>query len=90
LRIFSTFPSLVGNTTVTTWCVRSCPRQGPPGGVHAAVQEALLDGHQQMVGQDTEKDMRLACAFSKWWKMGRSSSGLFIARKAASTRVSKM
>src|SRR5437879_5249070 len=40
------------------WCA-----QGPPGGVHAAIQEALLDGYQQMVSQDTEKDMRLRALF---------------------------
>src|SRR5207248_6214596 len=37
--------------------------QGPPGGVHTAIQEALLDGYQQMVGQDTEEDMRLRALF---------------------------
>ena len=56
--------SLLGRQHHRDYLVRAqLSAQGPPGGVHAAVQEALLDGHQQMVGQDTEKDMRLRALF---------------------------
>ena len=32
---------------------------GPPGSVNAFVEESLFDGDQEMIGKDTQKDVRL-------------------------------
>ncbi len=37
--------------------------QGPPRGVHTAIQESLLNRHQQMISQDAEEDMSLRAFF---------------------------
>jgi hypothetical protein len=61
--------------------------QGFLESVDSLIQEGALNTDQQVVGQHTQKDVSLTRR-SKWWKMGRSHRGLFIARKAASTRLS--
>ena len=35
----------------------------PPGGVNAGLQEPVLDGRQQVVGQHTQENMRLRPVF---------------------------
>ncbi len=37
--------------------------QAPPRRVHSPIQEPLLDGHEQVISQDAEKDMRLHAIF---------------------------
>jgi hypothetical protein len=63
--------------------------QGRPGGVDLVIEEGLLDGDQQVIGQNTQKDVSLDALWSRW-KIGRSLSGLFMSRNASSTRVSRI
>jgi hypothetical protein len=47
----------------------------------------VLDGDEQVIREHTEG---VCTRRSRWWKIGRSINGLFMARNAASTRVSSM
>ena len=58
--------------------------------MNSLIQESFLDGGEQVISKDTQKDVRLGTTLQVMEKSGRSMRGLFMERNAASTRVRSM
>jgi len=58
-RILSTSPLLAGKTTVHDLMRRELLTERGPRGMESRIQEQFLDGHQQVVRQHAEEDVRL-------------------------------
>jgi len=52
---------------------------GSPGGVHAGLQEAVLDGGQQMVSQHAKENVRLGAVLADDEKSAAPSAALDVA-----------
>jgi len=83
--------SLLGRQHHRDYLVRAqLSAQGPPGGVHAAVQEALLDGHQADGRPGHRERYASACAFPNGGRWAAPVADSSSPGRLASTRVSKI